>query len=435
MGRSGPPIWVWKDAPVAMPVTKLSNHLIRRLRVEMSCPRSDASRLQVVVGQQLGQGLRAKLRDICDRTRVGASGDASVERLVLDIGEFPLDRFEAEFGPKFLEAFAHALPEAIAGLDWSAERGSAPNARGEESARLRRGTPPTRLLDPTTGLPGLADVVADGSAARRANPHGLARRSSHSGAQQPPSVPPPEARSGTGRTAESGVRDRRGELPASARRVAASRTASARARPGHSMQDNEFLEPTRDLIDPIAITNAGLSLLWPALPGLFRQAGLLENGRFAGIDARHEASWLLDVALSGDEVLPDPHRLTFARLLCGLPIEESAESADLFEADAWGAFTAANREIVGRWIDENRLRCLMSSKISVVDFRALFLRRPGEISVADGAWRVTVEPHPADILIAPAPRSLAQILLPWIAAPIELIWFSNPGHPEYRRPP
>ncbi|WP_369679033.1 contractile injection system tape measure protein, partial [Burkholderia ubonensis] len=64
------------------------------------------------------------------------------------------------------------------------------------------------------------------------------------------------------------------------------------------------------------VSHAGVVLLWPVLPGLFRQLGLLEGKRFLSRPAQHQAAACLDWLAR--EELPPQEPPTISRWLCGL---------------------------------------------------------------------------------------------------------------------
>lgn len=164
----------------------------------------------------------------------------------------------------------------------------------------------------------------------------------------------------------------------------------------------------------IYIANAGLILLHPFLPSLFRSAGLLtaENG-FVSDTARQRATVLLHY-LQNSEDAYNEWEMAFNKILCGLPVgaaitgrislseREKQECGELWAAvaDHWQALRGA-------------------SASAVIE---TFIRRPGKISFADGHWLLQVERSGTDVLLDRLPWGFGVVRLPWLDALIYTEW-------------
>lgn len=156
---------------------------------------------------------------------------------------------------------------------------------------------------------------------------------------------------------------------------------------------------------------AGLVLLHPFLPRFFEGLGvaagkaLVDPGR---------ALCLLHHLATGELTAPE-HRLTLAKALCGVPLDQPVEAdvglTDAETAEATGLLEAA----IGHW------EALRST--SPDGLRTEFLQRPGVLSVtADGDWLLRVEARTVDILLDQLPWGISPVWLPWMNRLLMVEW-------------
>ena len=79
--------------------------------------------------------------------------------------------------------------------------------------------------------------------------------------------------------------------------------------------------------EKIFIRSAGLVLLHPFLPQLFRNCGLLEEQHFKDTDARTTAIYLLNFLATGETEMPE-YELLLPKLLCGMSWEDRLEPVE-----------------------------------------------------------------------------------------------------------
>lgn len=158
----------------------------------------------------------------------------------------------------------------------------------------------------------------------------------------------------------------------------------------------------------IPVPNAGVSLLWPFLPPLWRSLGLLGELRFLNEQAQHDAACWLDVIVWG-EPPKDDARTVLNRLLCNLPLEVPLQPSPE---------VGAVREVLDGFVGCLPTRVPGWTRLAAADIRALFLQRPGWV-VPDGGdgCTVYVEPQPYDALLDHVPWPIDMVLLPWCARP------------------
>jgi hypothetical protein len=178
-------------------------------------------------------------------------------------------------------------------------------------------------------------------------------------------------------------------------------------------------EPEESLPPQLHVSNAGIVLLWPLLPRLFTQMDLLEKTqqdapyRFINQQTQQRAVGVLDALIWADDA-PAEWRCMVNKWLCNWPL--SAPLADgLPESEATRAF-------LNGWLSTLRVQIPGLQHCEPDELRALFLQRPGMMQEERHGWRLMVEPHPSDIMLAKLPWPLQQLTLPWLAEPLAVTW-------------
>lgn len=174
--------------------------------------------------------------------------------------------------------------------------------------------------------------------------------------------------------------------------------------------DTRAPEPTED--KPLAVSNAGLVLLWPLLPRLFSTLELVDERGFVDAQARMQAVCYLDWLAWGEEVVAE-WRVPLNRLVCAMPPEETL---------IWQAPDLARRAQLDAWLTSVVAQLPSLSRCSINDLRALFLQRPGVLRKVNTHKALSVEPEAADVLLNNVPWPLTQVMLPWLADPLPVAW-------------
>jgi len=162
----------------------------------------------------------------------------------------------------------------------------------------------------------------------------------------------------------------------------------------------------------VSIPDAGLSLLWPFLPGLFRQLELIQDNAFLNRDMQLKAAsciaWLSQQHREQNSCSP------IVLLMCGLAGEASSESAVLDEA---------TQAFLARWL-EGLPRALPGTwqKLCSGDIQQWFLQRPGWLSTDDEEPVLYIAPDSFDVLLNDWPWPINMIALPWLEMPIKILW-------------
>jgi hypothetical protein len=173
----------------------------------------------------------------------------------------------------------------------------------------------------------------------------------------------------------------------------------------------------RSLVEalPLPVANAGLVLLWPTLPRLFRTLTLTDDtGRFKDNAARQQALACLDW-LAWSEPVCAEWRTPLTRMLCGVSDDGPLEPEPL---------TAQLREMLDGWLAGALGSLPRLSRCSIGELRALFLQRPGTLHETDGVLMLSVAREAIDILLNEVPWPLTQVALPWLSSPLSVDWIA-----------
>lgn len=161
------------------------------------------------------------------------------------------------------------------------------------------------------------------------------------------------------------------------------------------------------------ITNAGLLLLWPLLPQLFSQFGLLGEERFISDNTQWQAMYCLERLVWG-EVIPTDERLILNRLLCGVSF--------LIPAPQTSLLSVLQQQQIDVWLGAIVKQIAGWQQLSLTDIRQLFLQRPGEINMEGTCPQIIVQSEPYDFLLKDWPWPMMLASYPWAKQPLTIVW-------------
>ncbi|AKH64615.1 MULTISPECIES: contractile injection system tape measure protein [Photorhabdus] len=163
---------------------------------------------------------------------------------------------------------------------------------------------------------------------------------------------------------------------------------------------------------PYQVKNAGILILWPMLPALFNQLGLLEKQKFIHRQAQFNAVDLLDHLIWGTEGRPTERKL-LNYILCGLIADNDIESIPI---------EPEKQLIADQWLDAVTVQLPGWKKLSRNDVRQLFLQRPGELLADEQEIKITIQQQPFDALLTEWPWPLNIARLPWLDRSLLIDW-------------
>ncbi|RAX04352.1 MULTISPECIES: contractile injection system tape measure protein [unclassified Photorhabdus] len=166
------------------------------------------------------------------------------------------------------------------------------------------------------------------------------------------------------------------------------------------------------LLPPDQISNAGILILWPMLPVLFNQLGLVEEKNFIHHQAQFRAVDSLDYLIWRSEETQVGRKI-LNNVLCGLMIDEETQSISI---------EPEKQLIIEQWLDAIIAQLPGWKKLSHNDVRQLFLQRPGELLIDEQEIKITIQHQPFDLLLTDWPWPLNIAKLPWLNLPLQIDW-------------
>ncbi|MEP5501079.1 MAG: contractile injection system tape measure protein [Algibacter sp.] len=165
--------------------------------------------------------------------------------------------------------------------------------------------------------------------------------------------------------------------------------------------------------DFITIQNAGLVLLWPFLQRFFENLEVMAGKAFHDEIARNKAVCALQYLCDTTETELFEGMLPFAKVLCGVPLEDTISPICL---------SVAEKDMA-----EGLLRSVIErgphwTNLSLDGFRASYLCRQGSLRTRDGHWLLQVQKETYDITLEKLPWSINTIKLPWMNEILIVEW-------------
>ncbi len=179
--------------------------------------------------------------------------------------------------------------------------------------------------------------------------------------------------------------------------------------------------------EPFAVSNAGLVLLWPFLPRLLHQLGVLEEQRFISMETQLHTvcclDWLIWESIQGEHEEPNTPqanaewRTPFTKLLCGVPVETVIEK--------WEQPDAVQQKILRNWLSSALQMWEGLQRCAERDMVSLFVQRAGMLAQHRTHWQLDVERDACDVLLSIPPWPISEIRLPWLAQMVKVVWLPN----------
>jgi hypothetical protein len=175
----------------------------------------------------------------------------------------------------------------------------------------------------------------------------------------------------------------------------------------------ETLHSSYDETDAIAISNAGLVILWPFLPRFFENLGLVSERKFESGAAQHQAAQILQYIVTEAEENHFEGLLPLNKLLCGIGLEEPFSQTTL---GPWEKEMAEG--LMQAVIDKGPYW----KNLSLDGFRTSYLQREGLLRHREGVWILQVKKETHDITLNKLPWQFTTVKLPWMNQILMIEW-------------
>lgn len=168
------------------------------------------------------------------------------------------------------------------------------------------------------------------------------------------------------------------------------------------------------LDDGIAVTNAGLVLLWPFLLTLYKLAGLLDDqNNFIDKEAKERAIFLLQYIATKQSHGDEPY-LVLNKILVGVPLDEPISNGITMTEKEKDICDALLINVIRQW------KAMGNS--SPDNLRGSFLIRGGVLQFVNDQWFLTVESKAFDMLLKSLPWTYSMIKISWLPYMIKVDW-------------
>ncbi len=168
-----------------------------------------------------------------------------------------------------------------------------------------------------------------------------------------------------------------------------------------------------DESDSITVFNAGVVILQPFLPALFKNLGYTEDGVFTGSPARERAVCTIHYLATGLAEFPE-HQLLISKFLTGWPFHEPINRFLHFTEYEIEECESLLGDAISHW------RALKNT--SVDGLRKNFLQREGILKHSEFGWSLHIERQTHDLLLDQLPWSFSIIKFKWMDEVLSVRW-------------
>lgn len=164
------------------------------------------------------------------------------------------------------------------------------------------------------------------------------------------------------------------------------------------------------------VDNAGLVLLHPFLPTLFKKLDYVDDQGLLLNEHVHQACSILQYAAIGEDRFTE-NDLLLNKILCGL------DSSSLITTHLPLSPTEMNvmQDLLTALIDHWKIL----KNTSVDGLRNTFIKRSGKLIIREDYDELLVENNAVDILLDGLPWGISFIQLPWMLKPLHVFWQTN----------
>ena len=189
--------------------------------------------------------------------------------------------------------------------------------------------------------------------------------------------------------------------------------AKEQAMVANQTKDSEF--PVSEIkSDKYFIQNAGVIILAPFLPLLFKELELVKNNTFLSDEAKERAICLIHYMLNNTQENFEEHEMTLNKILCGFPIFNPLIYTITITDKEKEECNNVLASVVEHW------KALKNT--SPESMRQAFFVRDGLIERQTNGWNLKIERTTIDILLDKLPWGISIIKLPWSEETIFVDW-------------
>jgi hypothetical protein len=172
------------------------------------------------------------------------------------------------------------------------------------------------------------------------------------------------------------------------------------------IEENQKRQNTKPDSEPIYISNAGLCILHPFLPQLFREIKLTnEHNTWVDETAQHKATLVLEFLATGNTEYPE-FALSLNKILAGIEIQAAIKAENLLSDATRASCEDLLTAVIDHWS--------ILKNTSIGGLRETFLKRDGKLSRVDNGWLLQVEQKSIDVLLNSLPWGIGIVKLPWM---------------------
>ena len=165
--------------------------------------------------------------------------------------------------------------------------------------------------------------------------------------------------------------------------------------------------------ESIYVHNAGLVLLTPYIPKLFKLLEYTDSGGFRGTHEAFRAASLLQYLCAKNQSYQE-FELVFNKVLCGIPLSEVLPSDIVLNEKEISTGDGMLNGVIKNW------SALKSTDID--NLRVTFLLREGRLQSLEKTWHLKIEERGFDVLLDFLPWSFSMTSYAWMGKPLVTEW-------------
>lgn len=174
---------------------------------------------------------------------------------------------------------------------------------------------------------------------------------------------------------------------------------------------SERSEPVKIKQDGIYIQNAGLVIVAPFLPVLFKKLGLLNDTVLTDMN---RAVFIVQYIACGREQVAE-FELGLAKILCGLELDTPVDTNIQLTMQEKNEVNELLLSVIEYW--------QVLKDTSPEALRETFLQRQGKLQFTNKQWLLQVEQKAWDMLLQHLPWNVSMLKLPWMGAMLRTEWY------------